>query len=277
MTMERIVSTVVELVPQSIRVALRGKRLSPSRFANVIHSVLNRMPVERYPVLPCGGVLKGFRMRVDWKIHRSFAYGSWEPEVVKAVREHVAPGMTVLDVGAQSGFYSLLFSRLVGPEGHVVAFEPLPANFRLLEENLQLNGIGNVTVRREAVAERSGEMTLEFPHHEAMLVAGPVLEEDNQGVMIVKGVSLDDCSLCSRRPVDFIKMDVEGAELQALKGARKLIDAWHPCMIVELHYMGRPTGPHPAAVHLQELGYKIQWLNEVDITANILALWTAVK
>jgi FkbM family methyltransferase len=275
MTMERIVSTMVDLVPQSIRVALIGKRGSPSRFANVIHSFLNRMPVERYPVLPCGGALRGFRMRVDWKIHRSFASGAWEPEVVKAVQEQISPGMTVLDIGAQSGFYSLLFSRLVGPGGHVVAFEPLPANFRLLEQNLQLNGIRNVTVRREAVAESSGEMSFEFPHHVTSLVAGPVLEEDNQGTMRVKGVSLDDCFFDSERPIDVIKMDIEGAECQALRGARRIIDAWHPCMFVELHYADCHTGPHPASILLQESGYQIQWLNGVDTTANILALWPA--
>lgn len=275
MRMEGIVSTVVGRVPEGIRIALRGRRGSPSRFANVIHSLLNRMAVERYPILPCGGVLSGFRMRVDWKIHRSFAYGSWEPEVVRAAREHVAPGMTVLDIGAQSGFYSLLFSRLVGSKGQVVAFEPLPANFRLLEENLLLNGIRNVTVRREAVAEFSGEMNFEFPHHVASLVAGPVLEDDNQGVMRVKGVSLDDCFLDSGRPVNVIKMDIEGAEFQALRGARRLIDAWHPCMIVELHYTARHTGPHPAAVLLQEAGYQIQSLNEIDCTAHIVADWPA--
>ncbi|MGC2280676.1 MAG: hypothetical protein WA603_11710, partial [Candidatus Acidiferrales bacterium] len=75
-------------------------------------------------------------MRVDWQIHRSFAYGTWEPEVVQAVQQEVTAGMNVLDLGAQSGFYTLLLSRLVGPEGRVFAFEPLPANFRLLDENV---------------------------------------------------------------------------------------------------------------------------------------------
>jgi tRNA A58 N-methylase Trm61 len=71
-------------------------------------------------------------MRVDWQIHRSFVYGSWEPEVVGMIKQQVTAGMRVLDLGAQSGFYSLLFSKLVGPQGSVIAFEPLPANYRLL-------------------------------------------------------------------------------------------------------------------------------------------------
>src|SRR5277367_1994764 len=155
MRVEKIISRVAEYIPLRIKVALRGDRAAPSRIANFIHSFLNRLAVERYPILPCGGVLKGFRMRVDWQLHRSFAYGSWEPEVVRSIQKHVMPGTTVLDIGAQSGFYSLLLSRLVGPDGMVFAFEPLPANFRILEENVSMNNIQNVTIRREAVSDSS--------------------------------------------------------------------------------------------------------------------------
>src|SRR5580693_5946929 len=154
MSVERIISRLAEYIPLSLKVALRGDRASPTRLANVIHSLLNRLATERYPILPCGGVLKGFRMRVDWQLHRSFAYGSWEPEVVRSIQSHVKRGMRVLDIGAQSGFYSLLLSRLIGPEGLVFAFEPLPANYRILEENVSLNHISNVVVIREAVSDQ---------------------------------------------------------------------------------------------------------------------------
>ena len=129
MTVQRIISRVADYVPLRIKVALRGQRGSPRRLANFIHCFLNRLPTERYPILPCGGVLKGFRMRVDWQIHRGFVYGSWEPEVVESIQKHVVARMTVLDIGAQSGFYSLLLSRLVGGEGRVFAFEPFPQIF----------------------------------------------------------------------------------------------------------------------------------------------------
>ena len=67
-------------------------------------------------------------MRVDWQIHRAFIYDSWEPEVTQVLDRIVAPGMTVADIGAQSGFYTLLLSKRVGAKGQVIAFEPLPAN-----------------------------------------------------------------------------------------------------------------------------------------------------
>ncbi len=209
MTMQRIISRVAEYVPLSVKVALRGDRGSPSRLANVIHSFLNRLPMDRYPILPCGGVLKGFKMRVDWQLHRCFVYGSWEPEVVRSIQKHVMARMTVLDIGAHSGFYSLLLSRLVGDEGRVFAFEPLPANFRILEENLSLNQIQNVVVRREAVSDRSGEISFEFPRKEVSLVAGPVLEGDNLGTLNIPSIASEDDFVretgCSFR---FIKMDI---------------------------------------------------------------------
>ena len=273
MTVEKIISRVAEFIPLRIKLALRGDRAAPSRLANTIHSFLNRLATERYPILPCGGVLKGFRMRVDWQLHRSFAYGSWEPEVVRSIQDHVQLGTRVLDIGAQSGFYSLLLSRLVGPEGMVFAFEPLPANFRILEENLRLNSIQNVTIRREAVSDFSGNISFDFPRQEVSLIAGPLLESDNLGTFQVPAISLDDFFRQTGQPIQFIKMDVEGAETAVLRGAVQTLKAFHPSMVVELHHDLPQDGLHPAITLLQELGYQIEWLNEVAYRSHIFARW----
>ena len=273
MTVERIISRVAEFIPLRIKLALRGDRAAPSRLANTIHSFLNRLATERYPILPCGGVLKGFRMRVDWQLHRSFAYGSWEPEVVRSIQDHVHSGTRVLDIGAQSGFYSLLLSRLVGPEGTVFAFEPLPANFRILEENLRLNSIQNVMIRREAVSDFSGNISFDFPREEVSLIAGPLLPSDNLGTFQVPAISLDEFVRQTGGPIHFIKMDVEGAETAVLRGAVQTLKAFHPSMVVELHYDLPQDGLHPAITLLQELGYQIEWLNEVAYRSHIFARW----
>jgi FkbM family methyltransferase len=271
MTVQTIISKVAEYIPLRVKVALRGDRGSPNRLASIVHSFLNHLPAERYPVLPCGGVLKGYRMRVDWQIHRSFVYGSWEPEVVRSIQRHVTPGMKVLDIGAQSGFYSLLLSRLIGPEGVVFAFEPLPANYRILEENVSLNNISNIVVIREAASDQSGEISFEFPHGDPSLVAGPILEGDNLGTFQVPSMSLDAFARQTGHHVQFIKMDVEGAETAVLRGAIQTLRTFHPPMIVELHYDSSQQGQHPAISLLQELGYQIEWLNEVDNRSHIFA------
>jgi FkbM family methyltransferase len=185
----------------------------------------------------------------------------------------VKSGMTVLDIGAHGGFYALLLSKLVGPTGQVIAFEPLPANYRVLEENMALNRVTNVQVRREAVGKRSGEMDFEVPDPEDSLVAGQVSAADPRGSMRVRVVSLDDFLLERGVHVDFIKMDVEGAEGDILQGARRTLETFHPRMMVELHDMDKQTSRHPVVVMMEDLGYQIQWLSEAGYTVHTFAEW----
>lgn len=273
MTVQRLLTTMAECVPLSVKTALLGKRAAPSRFANIIHSILNRTPGERYPVLKCSGALEGYRMKVDWTKHRSFAYGTWEPEVVRVISENVSPGMVALDIGAHSGFYTLMLSKLVGPTGKVIAFEPLPANFRILEENVALNEITNVQLQQRAVGEHSGEGNLEVPDPGDSLVAGPMIAEDPCGSMKVPTVSLDNFLFERKLRVDFIKMDVEGAEGDILRGARRILETFHPRMMVELHGMEKQEACHPVANLMAEFGYEIQWLGDMGDTAHTFAEW----
>ena len=273
MAIQEIIARVFGWLPVSLKTALRGDSESPNRLANLIHSLLNRVPADRYPILPCAGELEGYRMRVDWQIHRSFAYCSWEPEVVDMIKEEVTTGMTVLDLGAQSGFYSLLLSKFVGPTGSVIAFEPLPANYRILDENLHLNRITNVTVEHAAVTDHSGEISFDFPVNAPWLIAGPVLESDNQGTFTVPSVSIDDFMAQRRIPVHFIKMDVEGAEVMVLKGSKRTLEEFHPILAIELH-SDAPESPSLAIpVRLRELGYQVRWLREGHHNSHILATW----
>ncbi|MGA7225245.1 MAG: FkbM family methyltransferase, partial [Candidatus Acidiferrales bacterium] len=167
----------------------------------------------------------------------------------------------------------LLLSRLVGAAGRVFALEPLPANFRLLDENVRLNNLRNVVVSHEAVAQASGELTFPFPHHEKSLVAGPLHEDDNLGILTVQGISLDDFALGAQIPIDFVKMDIEGAEWAALQGAERVLREFHPALLIELHDRVSPDADNPVVVHLRQLGYEVEWLGDVCITAHIIARW----
>jgi FkbM family methyltransferase len=273
MPIQELITKISKLLPSSLKIALRGNSASPNRLANFVHVLLNRLPGDRYPILVCTGPLEGYRMRVDWQIHRSLVYGTWEPEVVEAIRGRVTPGMTALDVGAQSGFYSLLFSKLVGPAGNVVAFEPLPANYRLLAENLDLNRTMNVTAECSAVTDRSGEIKFDFPAEAPWLLAGPVLASDNRGTFNVPSVSVDDYLLERKSPVDFIKIDIEGAETMALRGAIHTLRRYHPILVIELHSTGADLPLVSVPAYLEELGYQVQWLRKEGDTAHILATW----
>jgi FkbM family methyltransferase len=261
---------VMKSVPQRIQISLRGKRGAPSRLANSIHAILNRLPGKRYVVLECAKPLDGYRMRLDWRKDRSLAYGTWEPEVVRAISESVLPGMTAFDIGAYGGFFTLLLSKLVGPKGKVFAFEPLPANFRVLEENLKLNSIENVTVERQAVNSTRGEFPLEVPSMESPLIAGPLRDEDDRGTISVPATSLDDYVFEENLNLNFIKIDVEGAEDEVLLGAERTLATFHPTMVIELHNLENELGAHPAVAGLEKFGYTIRRLSEALYTTHIL-------
>lgn len=269
---QRVAAAVAEWVPLRVKIALRGKRSAPGRVAGAIHNFLNRVPGTRYPTLTCSGPLKGYRMRLDWNKHRSFAYGSWEPEVVDAVSRVVRPGMRVIDIGAHGGFYALLLAKLVGASGAVVAFEPLPANFRMLKENVAMNGLSNVTIERSAVCSHSGQFQLEVPDVDAAALAGPMEDSEQTKAMTVSCVSLDDYFSLQRVRTDFIKMDVEGAEGDVLEGAKDILTLYHPTMMIELHNVGHAE-THPVALYLRKIGYSIEWLSEAGYTVHTLARW----
>ncbi len=273
MRLQKYILSLVGWVPRPVKRIIVGSRSNPSKFANRAHTALNWLPVDRYPVLNCKGPLKGFRMKVDWKKHRSFAYGGWEPEVVETIRRHVVPGMNALDLGAQSGFYSLLLSKLVGPSGSVTAFEPLPANARILRENLKINNVGNVTVREEAVTARPGTLRLEVPDDNSDLLAGPLAPDDEQSAVIVPAISLDAFAREDGRTIHFIKMDVEGFEDDVLEGASEILKDCHPVMLIELHNLDGHTLTHDVISRLDRLGYCVERVGELKWTAHIFARW----
>jgi FkbM family methyltransferase len=144
--------------------------------------------------------------------------GTYERHMQRLFREHIRPGAIVYDIGANAGFFTLLASKLAGDSGRVYAFEPLPRNLDFLERHIRLNELANVHVEALAVAAASGEAHFRIAKHASM---GGLSEE---GDLRVATASLDDLIASGRatRP-DFIKMDIEGAESDALRGAKELL------------------------------------------------------
>jgi FkbM family methyltransferase len=138
----------------------------------------------------------------------------WEPAESLCLARMLGPGMHVLDVGAHLGYYSLLCARRVGPRGSVLAVEPEPENFRLLQANLLLNDVRNVIARRLAAADARGRAALHlsddnFGDHRLQAVAG-------RRRVDVETMSLDE-ALAGALP-DFVKIDTQGAEPRVLMG-----------------------------------------------------------
>lgn len=154
--------------------------------------------------------------------------GTYEMAKQSALERFVRPGMTIYDIGAQAGFYSLFFSQLVGSTGRVYAFEPCAYEARYLLDHIRLNNVANVRVIQAAVSERSGLAALTFDRGQTQ----NAISDRSDAVLQVPAYSLDDLRL---PPPALIKMDVEGAESAVLEGARRMLREHRPVVFVALH------------------------------------------
>jgi FkbM family methyltransferase len=154
------------------------------------------------------------------------ALNSWERETTSLFRRLLSPGMTVVDAGAQIGYYTLLAAMEVGPAGHVYAFEPDPDSLPLLRRNVRSGGYeGWVTIVPMALTDRAGDAELFLGRGEGISSLYRTRDSARDSEMVDRGsarvqaVSLDAYFAGLGWPrIDLIKMDIEGAERLALAG-----------------------------------------------------------
>jgi len=177
---------------------------------------------------------------------RIFAYGFWEP-ASRALRTLLGPGDVAIDGGANIGLFTVLAASRVGSSGHVIACEPSPATMTLLRTNVARNGFKHVDLREVALAEAPGRLELEvFDPGSGYSSFAPA--DSGSGTRVeVEGTTLDDIAGEELERVKLVKLDVEGAELRALRGAEQLIARARPDFIVELE-----------SEHLQRQGASVE-------------------
>lgn len=186
------------------------------------------------------GPLRGHRYVVQpGPMGASFAFHVGEPETA-FLRKRLGDGDTVYDVGANVGRYTLHFSNAVGSSGHVVALEPVEDLSAILRKNIALNGIENVSIVSAAAAGEQG--TAEFAYTPEKMTLGmlerPVpdsYQPRNADTIEIQTVRLDDLEEDFGTVPDVIKLDVQGGAGTALLGARRILDAHAPDVLVELH------------------------------------------
>ena len=167
-------------------------------------------------------VVQGNRMYLDPNDCLELSIlGVHEEAVTEFVKRTVKKGDTVLDIGANIGYYTLIFARLVGEGGKVIAFEPSPENFAILKKNVEANGFKNVTLVQKAVSDRTGKIKLYLSDDAGEhTISG---HGSGREAIEIDSVRIDDYFRDSKESINFIKLDIEGAEFQALKGMQKLL------------------------------------------------------
>lgn len=212
---------------------LKNKGLRESIAARIIkhsftHTIYNLF-------LPDSIIINGHKMYIDKHdtvISRALIrHKIWEPMETKIFYEYIKPGHTVVDIGAQIGYYTLIASKLVGPTGKVFAFEPDPRVFKILKKNLQVNHITNVTAIQKAVSNRNASSSLYINHSKPS--DNQIFPHPNEirEKITVKTISLD--SYIKNERINFIKIDIQGAEYLALNGMKNIIKRNQTTLVTE--------------------------------------------
>jgi FkbM family methyltransferase len=208
-----------------------------------------RLPSKLLPKSTIMRIRRGPAQGMKW-ITGSSLHGCWlgtfEVPKQRLLERLVRPGMIVYDIGAQAGFYTLILSRMIGESGHVFAFEPCAENLHYLLDHVHINRLTNVVVVQAAVGESQGlcGFSTDRGACENRLTEGP-------SAVMVPVLSLDSAGL---PPPDLIKMDIEGGESHALRGAKRILSQYRPVVLVALH------GPEHARCcpeTLRAVGYKV--------------------
>jgi FkbM family methyltransferase len=223
---------LINNVPGPLAGAARRNRV----VAKSLGPVVNRLvPMSETPVVVRSGPAKGLTIVIRPREEKFYWAGTVEPGVQDALVSDLRPAARFWDVGAHCGFFSSLASRLVGPEGQVVSFEPCDENRSRLAETVRLNDAGNVRIVPWALGASSGEALLRELESDQTSMKWGKVEADPEGTAIrVPQRTLDEVGR-ELEPPGLIKVDVEGAELEVLEGARELIRSHRPAMIVEFH------------------------------------------
>jgi FkbM family methyltransferase len=197
--------------------------------------------------------------------------GTYEEETTKLFSEILKEGMTVLDLGANIGYYSLLAGKQIGEKGKVFAFEPWHESFSLLQKNIEVNGFKNIIPVAKAVSNQCGRQKLFLSNDPLEHHLG---RESGSKFIEIDVTSVDEFMEGRNIPVDLVKMDVEGAEMNVLEGMAETISkSPHIKIITEFvpeHLELNNCSPSAFLEKLFSYGFKLYVINDEKHTRELI-------
>lgn len=211
------------------------------------------------------GPARGLWLELNPRTGQNYLRGEVESATQSILQERLRPGQFFYDLGANIGLFSLLAARIVGPAGKVFSFEPDPEVAARLKRNVDRNGFTNVTIVQAGVWSTSGRRIFQ-----PASVSSPdrglgkfASDEDAVDGVALECVALDDFT-ASEPPSDAIKCDVEGAEVEVLRGAEQLLRTRRPWIVCEIH---SEANGRCVRELLGRAGYRVHSLDESHIMA----------
>ena len=202
------------LVLKKLIRSLSGHRLTRFYFVRVAFNSLISL-FKRFNII---GWVQGHKISLGSEVGlKLFVLGPQNPFEIEIFRRQIKKGDIVLDLGANIGYYTLIAARSVGKHGKVFSFEPDPNNFAMLEKNVEINDYRNVTLVQKAISDKTGKSKLYLCGNDASChtICDP---KDDWRLIKIESTRLDDYFKDYDGRIDFIKMDIEGAEGWAIQG-----------------------------------------------------------
>ena len=194
----------------------------------------------------------GKGLRIDASGRKAgYLFGTSDQEEQRFLSDNLDTGNVFYEIGANIGFFALIGAKLVGRSGQVYTFEPSPQSINQLRKNITLNDFQNVEVQQTAVLDTDGSTTLNLSTDSGKSSVGPVRSRIDS--IQVPSVKLDTW-VEDHTPPDVLKIDVEGAEIEVLKGAMRTIQQFRPLMLVEVHRIGSEFSQY-VTQQLAPIGY----------------------
>jgi FkbM family methyltransferase len=247
----------------------RGALISISRLHRVLGLVSGPARPDLVEARILTGDLRGHYLALrGTQVGAAMLLGTFERWVAETMRRHVRTGSVAYDVGASYGYHTLRLSRLVGSAGMVVALEPDPTDRAILLRNLRENAIDNVTVSSVALSSTNGQ--LDFATFSSPGVSHIARDDTPADAKII---SVDVRQLDSLvyddgyPPPDFIKIDVEGTELEVLRGARRALTESGPVVVCEIR---KGDIWEQVMSLMQDCGYTSRVLHEYSVLGDVV-------
>jgi len=194
--------------------------LKPSKGKGLSNTKLGKFVYERVfiPTKPNYIEVEGFKLYIhpgkDFFSDSLLVSKEYEPIETKVIKDLIKEGDIVVDAGANIGYYTILLSKAIGPNGKVYAFEPERSRFDLLTKNIKENNCNNVVLVNKALSDKEEKIKFYIDKKDKGLSG--ILNDSEKYEVAVQATTLDNEITES---IDFMKMDIEGSELNALKGA----------------------------------------------------------
>ncbi len=205
----------------------------------------------------------------SWVDYNIYCLGLYEAPLARFFMQALEPNSVVLDIGAYIGQYTLLAAKYAA-RGRVIAFEPHPQSHQRLQANVTRNRLRNVVASSQAVGATPGQRAFRLAAQPAMSRLLQ-LDEPRNAVVEVELTSVDSIvRQADLSRVDLIKIDVEGAEGQVLRGAEETLLKYHPMLIMEVdrnREQALGDDPEPILRYLRDLGYALHALRRTRLVA----------